>query len=71
MYMYMHTTLHACKYVYVYYRQLNKSLMYICEVTVVYELQEKDDVLTQLRTLERKDRAHRQKSLAKMPVSNE
>ena len=33
------------------------------------ELQEKADVMNQLRALEREDRVHRQKSLAKMPVS--
>ena len=36
---------------------------------MLVELQEKSDVMSQLRTLERVDRVHRQKSLAKMPVS--
>ena len=32
--------------------------------------QEKADVISQLRAMEREDRVHRQKSLAKMPVSS-
>ena len=38
-------------------------------IHLLTELQEKADVLSQLRALEREDRVHRQKSLAKMPVS--
>ena len=38
-------------------------------VLTLVELQEKADVMIQLRALEREDRVHRQKSLAKMPVS--
>ena len=50
--------------------------MYVCTdvqvckcIVMVVELQDKADVMIQLRALEREDRTHRQKSLAKMPVS--
>ena len=42
----------------------------VCKyIVMVVELQDKADVMSQLRALEREDRTHRQKSLAKMPVS--
>ena len=48
------------------YLQIINIIMSICTLVA---LQEKADMMGQLRTLERVDRVHRQKSLAKMPVS--
>ena len=44
-------------------------MYYVQKCKTAITLQEKGDVMTQLKALEREDRLHRQKSLAKLPVS--